>query len=66
VLRGDKNSIEIGQFSNVQDRVVIDTVTELESGWFHCVKMVKDAVTLLEMFPVLCLSTLICLTHRAV
>jgi tetrahydrodipicolinate N-succinyltransferase len=33
VLRGDQSCIEIGTFSNVQDRVVINTVPELKSGF---------------------------------
>ena len=33
VLRGDQSSIEIGIFSNIQDRVVINTVPELKSGF---------------------------------
>ena len=33
VLRADQSCIEIGTFSNVQDRVVINTVPELKSGF---------------------------------
>jgi len=33
VLRGDKNKISIGAYSNVQDRAVIQTTTELETGF---------------------------------
>jgi carbonic anhydrase/acetyltransferase-like protein (isoleucine patch superfamily) len=33
VLRGDKNRIQIGGFTNIQDRVTLTTVPELESGF---------------------------------
>jgi carbonic anhydrase/acetyltransferase-like protein (isoleucine patch superfamily) len=33
VLRGDKNKITVGAFSNIQDKVVIDCTTELETGF---------------------------------
>lgn len=32
-MRGDQSSIEVGIFTNVQDRVVINTVPELKSGF---------------------------------
>lgn len=33
VLRGDKNKVKIGRLTNVQDRAVISTVANLESGY---------------------------------
>ena len=33
VLRGDQSCIEVGIYSNIQDRVVINTVPELKSGF---------------------------------
>jgi hypothetical protein len=33
VLRGDKNKIKIGRQTNVQDRAVIGTVSNLDSGF---------------------------------
>ena len=32
VLRGDKHPIQVGSFSNIQDRAVVSTVEALESG----------------------------------
>jgi carbonic anhydrase/acetyltransferase-like protein (isoleucine patch superfamily) len=33
VLRGDRNKITVGAFSNIQDKVVIDCTSELETGF---------------------------------
>ena len=33
MLRGDQACIEVGLYSNIQDRVVINTVPELKSGF---------------------------------
>ena len=33
VIRGDKNIVKIGHATNIQDRAVIDTESELESGF---------------------------------
>lgn len=33
VLRGDRNKITIGAFSNIQDKVVIDCTNELDTGF---------------------------------
>ena len=32
-MRGDKNKIQIGSYTNIQDRAVISTVNELPSGF---------------------------------
>eukprot|EP00596_Hydrurales_sp_CCMP1899_P006053 CAMPEP_0119041756 /NCGR_PEP_ID=MMETSP1177-20130426/13446_1 /TAXON_ID=2985 /ORGANISM="Ochromonas sp, Strain CCMP1899" /LENGTH=215 /DNA_ID=CAMNT_0007008049 /DNA_START=84 /DNA_END=731 /DNA_ORIENTATION=+ len=45
VLRGDKASIEIGQYSCVQDRAVIDTVTEIDTGFSSNV-VIEDYVSI--------------------
>lgn len=39
VLRGDKNHIEVGSGSNIQDRTVITTVSSLETGFPADVKI---------------------------
>ena len=39
VLRGDKSRIEIGLYSNIQERVVINTVPELKSGFSPIVEI---------------------------
>ncbi len=33
VLRGDKNKIKVGRLTNVQDRAVISTVANLNTGF---------------------------------
>ena len=33
VVRGDKNTIKIGNYTNVQDRAVINTVESVASGF---------------------------------
>jgi gamma-carbonic anhydrase len=33
VIRGDKNKVTIGAFSNIQDKVVINTTQELDTGF---------------------------------
>ena len=47
VLRGDKNRIKIGNSTNVQDRAVIGTVANLESGFPSNVE-IGDQVGLLD------------------
>ena len=39
ILRGDKSRIEIGSYTNIQERVVINTVPELESGFSPVVEI---------------------------
>lgn len=39
VVRGDKSKVEVGSFSNVQDKAVITTVSKLESGFPPDVKI---------------------------
>lgn len=38
-MRADQNTIEIGIYSNIQDRVVINTVPELKSGFSASVEI---------------------------
>lgn len=39
VLRGDKSRIQIGTFTNIQERVIINTVQELASGFSPVVQI---------------------------
>jgi carbonic anhydrase/acetyltransferase-like protein (isoleucine patch superfamily) len=45
VIRGDKNQVKIGQLTNIQDRAVISTAGELESG-FPASVHIGDSVTI--------------------